>query len=180
MVQRILWLAALLLLCAPLCYAEVYKWVDENGEVHYSNKPPPEIEAETVKVPTETDDKPLKAPPYLRGYWEAKHDGKSIVLMIDDKGWFLLEKVRGQPGEGDMHMEHAFAGSWRRREKRLTFRPTYRGIAANDVLPPDSAIFITADWKSLSLDWKGLGRIDYQRRMDINNGSTYKPFMLDR
>jgi hypothetical protein len=76
-------------------------------------------------------------------------------------------------------MEHAYAGSWRRREKRLTFRPTYQGSAADDVPEPDSAIFIHADWKSLSLDWKGLGRVDYQRRMDINKGSTYKPSMLD-
>ena len=29
--------------CAPLAYADTYKWVDANGVVNYSNAPPPEV-----------------------------------------------------------------------------------------------------------------------------------------
>ena len=34
--------------------AQTYKWVDANGEVHYSDKPPPsDIKTETLQVPAE-------------------------------------------------------------------------------------------------------------------------------
>ncbi len=35
--------------------AEMYKWVDENGQVHYSQLPPPGAKAETVKPPPKVD-----------------------------------------------------------------------------------------------------------------------------
>lgn len=32
---------SLLLLCAPVAFAQIYKWVDEDGVVHYSDQPTP-------------------------------------------------------------------------------------------------------------------------------------------
>jgi Domain of unknown function (DUF4124) len=43
--KRILWwgsLAAGIAVCAPSALAATYKWVDENGKVHYTDKLPPE------------------------------------------------------------------------------------------------------------------------------------------
>ena len=44
-------LALLLLLIAGVAAAEVYKWADESGRVHYGDSPPPESDAQSVKVP---------------------------------------------------------------------------------------------------------------------------------
>lgn len=44
------------------CYAEMYKWVDADGQVHYSQKPPAgDVEVTTVKPPPKVDtEKALK------------------------------------------------------------------------------------------------------------------------
>ena len=45
-----LFLATCLLFLGPNSHARVYKWVDGDGQVHYSSKKPPGAEAETVKL----------------------------------------------------------------------------------------------------------------------------------
>lgn len=57
-------LFTLLLLAAPLALAvTVYKWVDENGVVHYSDQPHPNAEKVHVKEPqTYRESNPLAAP----------------------------------------------------------------------------------------------------------------------
>ncbi|MEP3857227.1 MAG: DUF4124 domain-containing protein [Porticoccus sp.] len=39
-------------LCLPLQAAKVYKWQDADGAWHFSEKPPVEQSAETIKIPT--------------------------------------------------------------------------------------------------------------------------------
>lgn len=53
----------LCLLALPVC-AELYKWTDENGKIHYSDQPPPANvkKSETIKAP-----KPVVAPPPTDG-----------------------------------------------------------------------------------------------------------------
>ncbi len=41
-------------LCLPLHAAKVYKWQDESGSWHYSEKPPLEVEPEVIKIKGET------------------------------------------------------------------------------------------------------------------------------
>ena len=36
--------------------AGVYKWTDENGKVHYSDKPPADTESESITVSTQRDE----------------------------------------------------------------------------------------------------------------------------
>ena len=45
------WLCASFLLILPLCgpLAATYKWVDEDGNVVYSDKPPPGVETEEIE-----------------------------------------------------------------------------------------------------------------------------------
>ncbi len=45
-------LFALLLLCINPVSAETYRWVNEDGVVTYSQTPPPNADAETVKIKT--------------------------------------------------------------------------------------------------------------------------------
>jgi len=45
----------LLILCclalfSCMAFAEIYKWTDENGTVHFASKPPPQLKAEKVNV----------------------------------------------------------------------------------------------------------------------------------
>ncbi|HEY9103702.1 DUF4124 domain-containing protein [Chitinimonas sp.] len=47
-------IACLLALLPLLASAEVYKWVDANGKVQYSDQPPPGGKAATVKIPVNT------------------------------------------------------------------------------------------------------------------------------
>lgn len=43
-------LFSLLVFATALQAEKIYKWVDENGQIHYSSKKPPGQEVETVKV----------------------------------------------------------------------------------------------------------------------------------
>ncbi|HTT07476.1 MAG TPA: DUF4124 domain-containing protein [Gammaproteobacteria bacterium] len=52
----LLYLTGLLaLICVGQATAEMYKWVDENGQVQYSQSPPPGGKAETVEPPPKVD-----------------------------------------------------------------------------------------------------------------------------
>ena len=57
-------LALGLALCLALpATAQTYKWVDANGEVHYSDQPPPSnIKTETLQAPAEPATEPAAAP----------------------------------------------------------------------------------------------------------------------
>jgi len=50
--------ALLLALTAPAALAQVFKWVDENGRVHYGEKPPAGAKASAVKPPAATPNTP--------------------------------------------------------------------------------------------------------------------------
>lgn len=52
MFRLLRWSACLLLAAGPLAAAaEVYRWVDEKGQVHYSQNPPPGVSAQPVGPP---------------------------------------------------------------------------------------------------------------------------------
>ena len=52
----------------PVCAVSLHKWADENGNVHYSDKPPPGQQTETIQVDTgRVDDSNTKR---LDGYQE--------------------------------------------------------------------------------------------------------------
>ena len=45
-------IAVLALFLAPLASAQLYKWVDKDGKVHYSDQPPPAQASKQIKVDT--------------------------------------------------------------------------------------------------------------------------------
>ena len=60
-------LAALAALAAP-AFAQVYKWVDENGRTHYGEKPPAGVKATEVGVVLPSP----SPPPSATGDWKQK------------------------------------------------------------------------------------------------------------
>ncbi|MEJ5212140.1 MAG: glutaredoxin family protein [Burkholderiales bacterium] len=54
--MRPLWLFLLTLVLAPMAGAELYRWVDRDGKVHYSDSPPPPgaRQVEEKRVPANT------------------------------------------------------------------------------------------------------------------------------
>lgn len=55
-------LPLLLALAAPAASAQVYKWVDEAGRVHYGEKPPPGSKSSAVRPPAAAPNAPAKSP----------------------------------------------------------------------------------------------------------------------
>ena len=49
-----------LILVADLAVAEIYKWVDDSGNVHYSDSPPPGDSADEVQLAPEPDPQALQ------------------------------------------------------------------------------------------------------------------------
>jgi len=49
-VNRKVWLTGLLLALAAPAYAQLYKWVDAEGKVHYSDQPPPATATKEQKL----------------------------------------------------------------------------------------------------------------------------------
>ncbi|HLX22562.1 MAG TPA: DUF4124 domain-containing protein [Usitatibacter sp.] len=63
--RKLAWLVAIVALGAQ---AEIYKWTDEKGQVHYGEQPPPDANTKTIKAPaagpeSAPGDTPGKAPP---------------------------------------------------------------------------------------------------------------------
>lgn len=48
--MRFFIIAAILLFCTASAQAQVYKWTDSQGRVHYSSKPPPNTQASEVRI----------------------------------------------------------------------------------------------------------------------------------
>ena len=76
-------LAALMLaLAVPAASAQVFKWVDENGRVHYGEKPPPGTKANAMKAPATPPGSPA-APPDVQSQ-EREFRGRQIQKREDD------------------------------------------------------------------------------------------------
>lgn len=52
LLRAALWASLLAVVSLPVCAVGLHKWVDEQGNVHYADKPPPGQETETIQVDT--------------------------------------------------------------------------------------------------------------------------------
>jgi hypothetical protein len=65
-----------LLLFSLGSHAELNKWVDANGKVHYSDEPPPEnAKVQTMRLP-HSQEAPASAPPARKSIFEQEADVK--------------------------------------------------------------------------------------------------------
>jgi len=72
--------------------AQVYTWKDANGQVHYSDQPPPNVEVKTTKAPTAGKYVPAvpeaaTSQSAARAQSEPKADGKPPVAQSGPKTW---------------------------------------------------------------------------------------------
>jgi len=63
MKRSLLYLTLLCCFCAPSAQAEIYKWMDDNGQVHYSEQPPEKKRPATeIRIRTYSHQAPLVNP----------------------------------------------------------------------------------------------------------------------
>jgi hypothetical protein len=74
--------ALILALAAPAALAQVFKWVDENGRVHYGEKPPPGTKANALKPPAAAPNSPA-APQDVQSQ-EREFRGRQIKKREDE------------------------------------------------------------------------------------------------
>lgn len=182
------WLKALLIALAfgsANAADKIYKWVDEKGVVHYSRTPPPE-KADDAKIAIEDENDFKEDDPrsraYSNGFWSGEHNGQPVLLMLDKKGWFSISLLRDKSrNRGNIALKGVYAGSFKAKHKKLSFDVWHTYPKQKDSLSyPRSAIVVEASWDRLVLEWNELGKVEYRRRNDVNNGRTYKPAVLDR
>jgi Domain of unknown function (DUF4124) len=73
MKNRFLFVIALLVMSFSVS-ADIYKWVDSNGKVHYSNTPPPDVKGAKVKVEDPAPPTGPATPPATAEYWRKKDE----------------------------------------------------------------------------------------------------------
>ena len=82
--QRTALSALLLLLAASAAQAEVYKWVDANGNAHYTDKPPANQKTQTVDIRTQpSGTSPAAAPANTDSPLERQR--KMLKVLDEDK-----------------------------------------------------------------------------------------------
>jgi hypothetical protein len=54
--------------------ADIYKWVDSNGKVHYSNTPPPDVKGTKLKMEDPAPATGPATPPATAEYWRKKDE----------------------------------------------------------------------------------------------------------
>ena len=77
--------AACILAIAPLAWGQLYKWVDKDGKVHYSDTPPPSGDSKQIQVNT-GGGTPAAAPtsPPAKGADAPKADPKEAAKKAED------------------------------------------------------------------------------------------------
>ena len=74
MKKRFLIVAAIAALSFNSTAADIYKWVDANGKVHYSNTPPPDVKGTKVKVEDPAPPSGPLTPAPSAEFWKQKDD----------------------------------------------------------------------------------------------------------
>jgi hypothetical protein len=117
--MRVVSLFVMLLLAVPAGAVEIYKWIDERGEVHYSTTPPADAFSEARRVGPSgllVDDEGAlqvqRARSTLEGEWRSYVDGveQRLNLLADDMrfSWTAIADDAGDEPE----VRFRGAGEW--------------------------------------------------------------------
>lgn len=74
MKKRFLIVISLAVLAFSATAADIYKWVDADGKVHYSNTPPPDVKGKKVKVEDPAPPSGPLTPAPTAEFWKQKDD----------------------------------------------------------------------------------------------------------
>jgi hypothetical protein len=72
--KRFLIVVAMAMLAFNVGAADIYKWIDANGKVHYSNTPPPDVKGTKVKVEDPAPVTGGATPTPSADYWRQKDE----------------------------------------------------------------------------------------------------------
>ena len=98
----ILWLLAVI--SAPVV-ADVYKWVDANGNTQYSDSPPPNTKATKVNIEDPVAPGANSAPPPSADFWKQKD--KEFRERYDAKNKVLSEQsAKAAEAQADKHKKN--------------------------------------------------------------------------
>ncbi len=96
MMQRLRFAPIVLLIAVTVAMAQIYRWVDEQGAVHFGDRPPEEADAEAVKLPEGPSEETIsKAQEELRQRLEfrdateaagAREDERAATSETEDDG----------------------------------------------------------------------------------------------
>lgn len=103
-----------LALMAPLCQAEIYKWVDENGTTHFSDSKPESGPAETLDIA------PVNSIDSVSYDWVKKPEAASVgrVTMYATSTCGYCKKARRYFRENDIRYKEYDIGKNREARKR--------------------------------------------------------------
>lgn len=89
--------SALILLCTSYsASAEIHKWTDENGKVHYSQVPPNQIKTETIAAPSKPAVDPEEATENLNERLETDRIADQEKYLADQNAANLKKKQEAQ------------------------------------------------------------------------------------
>jgi hypothetical protein len=88
----IIGLAFLMLYTSSSFGTQLYKWTDENGQVHFSQTKPKHNESENLTIKDKERTTSLSKT-QLIGEWHSDDEGKEVFILSENK--FSIEKKRG-------------------------------------------------------------------------------------
>lgn len=91
---RLVCLALSTLACTQLAHADIYKWVDEQGQVHYSQQPPQDRPAEQMKTPAPPTIAPGAAREQIDELIESQQAAEQEKLKQQQQAEFEQEQQR--------------------------------------------------------------------------------------
>jgi hypothetical protein len=92
--KRLLWCAAVLAV-ATSASAEIYKWVDKDGKVQYSDSPPPAAQAKQLNISPGPASPAGAQPTYVereKDYQKRVADQKDVAKKEEDAGKLAEQK----------------------------------------------------------------------------------------
>lgn len=123
-------------------FAEMYKWVDENGNVQYTQHPPPgDIKAETIKPPPKVDsesalqelDEQQKQLEEVRA--GRQKQGEEVAKAEEEKAWYVENCRRAQATLASYQVPNALIQQADGSRTRISEEDRQAGLAkANEMI----------------------------------------------
>ncbi|GAA3975460.1 DUF4124 domain-containing protein [Allohahella marinimesophila] len=143
-----------------LASADVYRWTDASGQVHFGDQAPQQEgelvlqEPPRIDAGANFDAKPVEGPllSRVKGAWAGQRHGLSTSLVLEPGGVFV-EAAMIQPKGYTPFFTRAYAGRWTLERNLLVFKVTFEDKAARRLPPPESAIVANAGNGRLELIW---------------------------
>ncbi len=108
----------LLVLSVPGVRAEMYKWTDEQGQVHYSQSPPPGRPAQTIAPPPRVDTEAA-----IKALEDQKKRMEKGAKKIEKQAKKAAEKQQADKNETDRKQA---CETWRQNLEKLRNVPVYK------------------------------------------------------